>query len=129
MLPKTACSYEMDYITIQKMIRTLFNKLGLFLSLCLTCTGLAGTVYVIMMGVVPSHNPMGHSKEYEQGWNLFFSIFLGVPSLFAFFCGLILLFLFVKSSRKRQYNSQGKKISAKQEFSGGEEDVTDTKTL
>ncbi len=65
------------------------EKAVLFISAFISLAGLVGTIYVIRMGVISSVNLMGHSRDYEQGWRLFFILFLGIPCLLAFICGIM----------------------------------------
>ncbi|HOJ70370.1 MAG TPA: hypothetical protein PLR38_00860 [Syntrophorhabdaceae bacterium] len=69
--------------------KAIFERIVLILSACLTCAGFIGVIYVIRMGILPSHNLMGHSREYEKGWRLFFMIFLGIPCFLAFLAGIM----------------------------------------
>jgi len=84
----------------RKAKRFLAN-IGLFASACLCFAGFVGFVIVIRMGVLPPDDLMGHSKEYCQGWTLFYFLLLGIPCLAAFFSGLVPLFLWFKHSRKK----------------------------
>ncbi|OPY84454.1 MAG: hypothetical protein A4E72_02221 [Syntrophus sp. PtaU1.Bin208] len=79
-----------------------FAKVGLFFSACLSLAGMAGLLVVIRMGLLPSGNPMGHSDEYQQGWALFFLLFLGMPCLLAFIGGLIPLISWIMRSGTKQ---------------------------
>ncbi len=84
-----------------ELFKTRYEKAALLLSACLSAAGLAGIIYVVKMGVLPSNNLMGHTKEYERGWSLFFLVFLGAPCLLAFAGGLVHWILwFVKLRRK-----------------------------
>ncbi len=60
----------------------------LFLGACSVVAGAYGLVMVVKMGLLPSSQTMGHSREYEEGWRLFFMLFLGLPSLAALLGGL-----------------------------------------
>ena len=60
----------------------------LFLGAFSAVIGIYGVVMVVKMGLMPVANPMGHSREYEDAWRLFFLIFIGLPSLAALVGGL-----------------------------------------
>jgi hypothetical protein len=90
---------------MDQRVRSFLVKLGLFLSACIAIAGLVGFFIVIKMGVLPSDNPVGHSKEYEQGWSVFFFLLLGVPCLVAFFGGLMPWILWFKRFRKTSAGS------------------------
>lgn len=82
--------------------KTIFERVVLILSACLACAGIAGLIYVIRMGVLPSDNLMGHSREYEQGWSLFFMVFLGIPCIVAFIAGITPWIILFKNSIKKK---------------------------
>jgi len=86
---------------MHQRIRTFIRGLRLFLSACLAAAGLVGLVYVVEMGVLPPDNPMGHTKEYQQGWTLVFMLLLGVPSLAAFIGGVTPLLRWSRKLRKQ----------------------------
>lgn len=85
---------------MKRRVQTVFTQMGLFLSACLAVAGLVGFVIVSQMGILPSHNPLGHSKEFEQGWALFFFLLLGIPCLMVFFGGLTPWIVWFMRSRK-----------------------------
>jgi len=45
----------------------------LFLGACSMVAGVYGLVMVVKMGLLPSSQTMGHSREYEEGWRLFWA--------------------------------------------------------
>ena len=83
-------------------VKSKLNSIALFFSAALTLAGIAGIVYVVKMGVLPSNNLMGHSKAYEHGWKLFFSLVLGIPCLLAFLGGLTPWIIWIKKNRKKK---------------------------
>jgi hypothetical protein len=87
--------------------KSFLTWLGLFLSACLAIAGLVGFIIVVKMGLMPSGNSMGHSKEYEQGWSLFFLLFLGLPCLAAFLGGLAPWIVWLLNSRRNKNSSSG----------------------
>jgi hypothetical protein len=67
--------------------------------------GLAGMISVLTMGILPSANPTEHTKEFGQGWTLFFSTLIGFPCLAAFVGGLTPWAIWFTRLRKRKKES------------------------
>lgn len=82
-------------------------KVGLSLSAGFAIAGLAGLLMVIDMGLLPSNNQMGHSPNYEQGWQVFFLLVLGLPCLTAFIAGLTPWIIWFKRRREKHFNRNG----------------------
>jgi len=89
--------------------KSIFEKTALFFSACFALVGLVGIIYVIKMGALPSKHLMGHSREYEQGWVIFFSLLLGIPCLLAFLGGLAHWILWFVGTRKKTGTSPQKR--------------------
>lgn len=72
----------------RKATGNILTRLGLFLSTCISAVGLAGMIAVVRMGGLFSSPPSAHTTQYQQGWSLFFTLMIGLPSLAAFLLGL-----------------------------------------
>ncbi|HOM06112.1 MAG TPA: hypothetical protein PK836_02395 [Syntrophales bacterium] len=80
--------------------RKIMSAALLFLGACSAVLGLWGLVMVIKMALLPSTDAMGHSRQYEEGWRLFFMLFIGLPSLAALLGGLAPWLIWWRNRRK-----------------------------